>query len=1001
MKKLFVTLLALAMLLPMALTPVANAEVTAEPYYLLGWSDYDNAKFPYLEGLVTNGMSNIGENIILSYGGARIMYGSYTDEDVTAFAQAMKKELEARPVGMRYWHFYGPAIALKLAPEREVFLDHGVKQLKELCTAALKKMSEIGCPLEGIVVDTEYIDMGAWYIQDDANKDKLFYKKLVADPRYAAEIRPLLVERGFKFYHNITDHTPEIYGLHTSTGNEYAISRSVWNTVMRIRLMNYLNDWCYTPLQTYYPGATMSDYQSTDTAAWLKSPNDAGDVVGTAGGNTMKGGNTSNYNFYSSRPNTTFYATSGKTVFKNPVAYNEAVYEATPYNMFRYDMNLAKRMLLSTDTKLLSFWLGAYDYGASTKGAVAGTPYYAEEILHLGLYDPQPFLGYIYDQSYKGSDGKYSKTEYEKRLVPLNEMMAELTRVAGFSDKKPIELPMNWNSEFMLTGMYCGGRNLWRITPNTELVSKEAFKIAGSDPTFRVAGQTVTFPGGKIIADGNISVTGTCGYWVETSKDVTPVIKNDADRLEKIPAYIEDFERYQAGTKYTSATVKELGAWTIVSKGNDLLIEAEGNNKVLSVTGNASLENTQLPANVTIADHYATQQIWEITVTVPAGMTADQSLTLLQYVGNLQLVMDVGFRISDGKVYYTDGDQHKMLFDIAAGGKYTFRRALDFKNFTCDYIVLDKTGKEVASAKGVAIPAFTGKVTSVKIACENVTGKVLLDNYILRATGAAADFETYDAKTGLKLEAGSAHSANAAYRLSWSNISESTKTVTVMADITANGKTTTKTVKEVKLERGCDGVETGIVEVKAGETVKIYLKTDTTEPTKPAETAPTQASQQTAPTKTTQATSATKAPTQATKAPTKATGAKITRPTNATQATEATEATKVPTQATKPLITEAPTQATSAPTELTEITGATEITGVTEATEATEVTETTEATEATTPEKPDDDTGTKGPNVGLIIAIVVVILAAAGACVYFFVIKKKPAAPITEEKTEE
>ena len=248
MKKLLVILLALALLIP--LSPITKAaEFTAEPYYLLGWSDYDNEKFPYLEGLVTNGMRNLGENIILTFGGASMMYGSYTDEDVTAFAQAMKKEMEKRPEGMRYWHFYGPAIALKLAPEKEVFLDHGVRQLKELCTAALKKMSEIGCPLDGIVVDTEYIDMGSWYIQDDANKDPYFYSKIVADPRYATEIRPLLVERGFRFYESVTPQTPEIYSINHYI-ESYEDCRSIWNAVMRIRLMRYLNDWCYTPLQT-------------------------------------------------------------------------------------------------------------------------------------------------------------------------------------------------------------------------------------------------------------------------------------------------------------------------------------------------------------------------------------------------------------------------------------------------------------------------------------------------------------------------------------------------------------------------------------------------------------------------------------------------------------------------------------------------------------------------------------------------------------------------------
>ena len=828
MKKLFAIVLALALLVPMALTPMAKAdEITAEPYYVLGWSDYDRDKFPYLEGLASSGIKNIGDKAILYYGGAQMMYGSYTDADVTKFAEAMKKEMESRPVGLRYWHFYAPSKALGLAPQNRIYLDFGVEQLKDLLTAALKKMKEIGCPLEGIVVDTEYGGLGSWYIYGDALTDKTLYKKIVDDPRYATEVRPLLVERGFKFYHKVTDMTPEIYSIHHTLGTEYEVSRSVWDTVMRLRLMDYLNEWCYEPLQTYYPEATMSDYQSTDTYAWLKGVTDAGDVVGSVAGNTSKGGNTSNYNFYANRPSSPFFKDgSGSKVFKNPPAYNEAVYEASPYNMFMYDMNLAKRMYVSTPTKSLSFWLCEHDYDTKQEGSVSNTPYYAEEILHLGLYDPQPFLGYIYIGAFLDENGKHDYEAYNKRLVPLNELMAELTRVAGYADKKPIEMPMSWNSEFMMTGMYVNGRNLWRITPNLDVVSKEAFKVEGADPTFSVAGQTVTFPGGKIIEDGNISITGTCGYWVETAKDVTPIVTNDADRFEKVPAYIEDFESYEIGTKLTTMNVRDENGWIVQAKGSDMLVEADGENKVLSVSGNNVLQSKQIPANVTLADSYAKEQAWELTVTIPQNMGGE--FTFLNYTADKTPVKDGGYKISGGKISYSDNGTYKELsLDVSAGGKFTFQRVLNFEKYTCDYIVLDATGKEAASAKGVAIPSFNGKVATVDIICKKVTGKILLDNFILRALGMGADFAMYDAATGLRVSADKPNSGATAYRFSWANANATEKTATVMAAI-YEGETLKeeKVLKEVKLQPGYDNVEYGIVEAAEGQSVKVYVKTD-------------------------------------------------------------------------------------------------------------------------------------------------------------------------------
>ena len=829
MKKLLAVLLAFALLVPMGLVANADNQVTAEPYYLLGWSDYNRDKFPYLEGLAGSSFSNIGDKVILSFGGARMMYGSYTDADVTKFAQAMKKEMDSRPEGMRYWHVYGPGIALRLAPKNAIYLDHGVDQMKDLLTAALKKMKEIGCPLEGIVVDTEYIDMGSWYIQgDEAKKDPLIYNKIVNDPRYATEVRPLLVERGFKFYENITNLTPEIYGIHNSTGDEYAVSRSVWDTVMRLRLMDHLNEWCYEPMITNYPDATLSDYQSTDTYAWLKGVNDAGNVVGSVGGNTSKAGNVSNYNFYANRPSSVFFKDSGGLkVFKTPPTYNGAVYEASAFNMFMYDANLVKRMYCSTDTKMLSFWLSEYDYDTKEPGTLSNTPYYAEEILHLGLYDPQPFLGYLYSQSFKDENGKVSVEEYEKRCVVLNELMAELTRVAGYSDRKPIELPMNWNSEFVLSGMYVNGKNLWRITPNTDVVSAQAFQVAGKDPTFSVAGQTVTFPGGKIIEDGKISVVGTCGYWVETAKDVIPIVTNDADRFVQVPAYVEDFESYKVGTQLTTMNIRDENGWTVMQpKGNPITVEADGENQLISMTGNAALKNKQIPANVTAADSFAKEQHWSLTVTVPAGMTEEEAFVVLDYAGDKQETKDGGYKLSGGKVYYSDNGQYKELaLDVSAGGKYVFTRALNFSTNTCDYVVTDTSGKEVASAKNVAIAAFTGKISTIGITCTKVAGKILVDDYTLRVTGAAADFGVYDAATGLKVSAETPHAASAAYRLSWLNATDKEETATIVAEY-YEGSTLkeTKTVKELKLAPGYDGVETGVLEVAAGQSVKVYVK---------------------------------------------------------------------------------------------------------------------------------------------------------------------------------
>jgi len=846
MKKLFALLLILAMLVPLGLVPVANAEeVTVQPFYSLGWSDFNNLKYPYLEGLTTSSFSNIGGNAYISYGGAKVTYNKegIADADVEKFAQAMKKTMDRLPQGLRYWHLFGPAKILKLKPVNVIYLDYGVDQMKALMEVILKKYKEIGGQLDGLVVDTEYTAMGNWYIySNNVKEDPMVYKKIVEDPRYATEVRPLLEERGFLFYDNVTDYTPEIYSISRDSGSKYDQSRNIWDTVMRIRLNRYVDEWCYAPLKENFPEASLSDYQSTDSLAWLKlvAVTDDGQTLG--GGNSIKAGTASCYSFYYSRPSTDFFKNMQKYA-----SYNDALYAATAFNTFLYDTNFAKHMYLSNDNRQIAPWITSYVYNDEKAGTLANTPYYSELIFHLGMLDPEPFLSYTYTPEYSGE-------EWDMTCVIQNELMAELTRVAGFSDRKPIEMSQYWNSDFVVSGMYANGRNIWRISPNTDVISVEDFKVAGADPTFSVSGQTITFPGGKIIEDAAITHVGTCGYWVETSKDVTPITTNLADRYTRYPSLVVDFEAAAEGA-FDFNTCNPAGAWEFTWKKNSATtIETVNGNKVLVFTGTSEARSKTLPGNITAGDTYAEDQAWQITVTVPEGLAADAEIILLNYVGTSQKAKDGGFKIAGGKLYYgtlgTDAEgqatqEYKELCDIAPG-TYIFRRDVNFNNaekYLSTFTVYDATGNEVKSAKDVVTPAFKA-ITTINLATKNADKGVQMDNFVITLTGTATDFEIYNAKTGILLTDDAKEAprdAATAYRLSWLNATAQEETATVMAAI-YNGTTLVeeKVIKEVKMAPGYDGVETGVVDVAEGQSVKVYLKTTikkaedpSTQPTEP------------------------------------------------------------------------------------------------------------------------------------------------------------------------
>jgi len=869
MKKIFAILLTLALLLPMGLVPVTNAEgeVTAKPFYTLGWSDFNQNKYPYLDGLYQLNWSNIGGNVKLS-GLTYSEDAAAMEEEALALAQTVKKNMDARPAGARYIHTFGPAKMYRLLVENALFFDEATTQMAAVMEAFFKAYKEIGGQLDGLVIDLEYVGLSTYYLIDHPasefqsntlieNPDLL--RQIVADPRYYTQIRPLLEEWGFVFYQADTPEKQasytELYSLSKSAGSKYSRSRNVWNTVVRIHLNQTLNIWGYETLKKYFPEANMSDYQSLDTATWLKMSAVTDDGTEMNGGNSVVAGDTSTYSFYYGNPDKDFYESNRKYN-----GYNEAVFRAEPYSQLMYYVNFGKYMYEASTTKKIAPWITYYDYSTETSYRINSTAYYTEQLYHLGMLDPQPFLNYAYKGDSCFKDGGVDSPHYHEIQQVNNEIMAELTRVAGYSDRKPIETGLSWSSEFLLSGMYANGRNIWRLTPNWDVVSKEAFQVAGTtDPTFRVEGQTITFPGGKIIEDSTISIVGSYGFWIETPADVTPIITNDADRYDKYPALYIDFEAAAEG-KFDYNSAVPANAWGFTwkkfgdIKGESTVVTVDGNKK-LSIIGSSDNWLVDLPNNVTAGDTYAEDQAWQLTVTIPEGMNAESEIKILYYTGNKQSVDDTGFTVKGGKLYYCENGEEKEMMAISAG-TYTFKREMNFndeKAFYSTYTVYDASGAELKKVEDVAVPTFN---YISKIGFAVATDKaVLVDNFKLSVIGTALDFSVYDAKTGQDAELGATRDRSTAYRLSWMNATTKAESATLKADIYEGGALKeTKTIKSIDMQPGSDGIVTGIVELAEGQSVKVYLESSIekpgvtttpggsteqpTDPSTPAETTP-------------------------------------------------------------------------------------------------------------------------------------------------------------------
>lgn len=823
MKRLLTLLLALVMLLAMGL--VARAEETEiRPYYMLNWDRFEE------------GFSNVYDMpyfwafpVKKDAMDAKVAWNDETS--IPKIAQNLKEEFDARPAGTRYILWCLPTTAFGDVAEDVVFVEKGIEVSARWLDEFLSAYKGIGGELDGIVVDIEFEDLFATYIHSRYYLSNQFvYKNIVENPVYAEKIRPELEARGFRFYEPVTDYTPEIYGIHPNAGSEYSQCDDIWDAVLRSYMNQSLTEAC-APVWDYYPDAIVSDYQSKNIKGWIKELNDRGGL-NTTGGNFTTAGNSNNENTYSSRPYN-FYTnpTSKAPAYNRIPAYNRAVYENNPFSMFLYDANLFKNTYLAADGGDVSFWISTYRYNSRNKNSVSNTPYYTETLLHMGMLDPSAYLGYIIMNEVGYED------EYLLTLDVVNDIMAELTRVVGAADRQPIDVIPNWNHHFVVSGMNAGGKNIYRLTPDTTKISLEDFRVEGAEElTFSVLGQTITFPQGKIIEDGTVDEVGTCGYWIEMPADAKPVISRVDNYYRDYPAYGEDYEGFEIGTEYNYKNALPANCWEAKKVGSGSAViaadPADANNQVLKINGSYTLRNVNMPKNITAGDTYARKQGWEVTVTLPSDVKETAEMILLNGSGDKKKTTDGGFKVVGTKAYYSENGEYTEFsgLTLTPGGKYTFLREMALtgeKDSTCNYYVLDAAGKVLASAKNVLFGTISISVAGIGLNFTGFDGEaVLVDNYKLYPIRVTTDFELYNADTGIVYsDLDTPKEGTVAYRLSWLNATGKEKTYSVMAAYYEGDKLLEeKVIKEVKMAPNMDGLEVGVVECAEGQSVKVYLK---------------------------------------------------------------------------------------------------------------------------------------------------------------------------------
>jgi len=520
--------------------------------------------------------------------------------DYEKMAAKAKETLSVLPDGRRFVHVVGELqhmVADDKAAQNYIWWDNGAAKIKTHMEGFLEAYKAIDGKLDGVVVDFE-TGMSRDYLKGiadgeaesivkaewNANKDctckdfsyhihyhdaarynevvaerrKNMAKAIAGDERFA-DLLPELTSRGFVVRNDDLAGTIEnllVYGY--SDSNIYS-----WDVTMGRRVSGYLNTGIFDVVTAYYPDASGSDYGSTDgNSAHMFASN--GHPFYKAG-NGQKAGTHSSTNLY------------GKIVTdKGQFWADESTYTKTGFSVLKYDVNMMKTVMLSEDNGAIQPWIAnpQFAYRSTSKDKngnitsdsktsyTGNTPWYREMVFHVGLLNPDPFL--YWGPRYYGTD---SEAYVQKNAQMQSDILEELNAVAGYRERMPLTTEIeSWNTEFVLTGMQVGDssgtKNIWRITPNLEVqavynlltdavvtegitgVTRENFCIDSEKPTFKIAGTTITFPQGTIIADKNIidfdakESSGvdtyysyedkSYGYWVETPAGVMPTVKYDS-----------------------------------------------------------------------------------------------------------------------------------------------------------------------------------------------------------------------------------------------------------------------------------------------------------------------------------------------------------------------------------------------------------------------------------------------------------------------------------------
>ncbi len=485
--------------------------------------------------------------------------GNLAKESAIQVAQKMKKFMEKMPEGHRV---IMPIMSKNMSEPKGVGIggtfdnwfwwDEGVEIHIEAFKELFYHYKKIGGPdIDAMTLDYE-IGMDVWNLEWDKiggktllNKEQLEerYQAIVDDPRYETDIRPTLEAMDFEFYEG-SDHN-ELYNYWNVVGDNNSEERRnvylglLWASQRKDMYLNQIFEFLR---DTYYPDLKSMNYGSTPKIYNPDHPDnyhyyEKFQVEPPVEERESQYYGTANAQFY--------YGSMGSDFEKNPdSSYPFDTFKRTPFNgAFRMMLQYEESMAWKDGVNYESYpWVGPYTWDYNTP--YASTDFWFELNFHLALNGVDTFQAF--------NNSSLANT-WEHDDLLFSQQLHELDEVVGFEDRKPLwESITPGDQRYMLSGMYAGGKNVWRISPDLYIpegkdghVTMETFCTDRETPTFQIGNQFVKFPEGSFIYESDINIS-DFGYWVISPEGTRP----EEYRDENLPIPAEPEYDYVSGQNY-------------------------------------------------------------------------------------------------------------------------------------------------------------------------------------------------------------------------------------------------------------------------------------------------------------------------------------------------------------------------------------------------------------------------------------------------------------------